>query len=378
MSMDIGPIQTGLRSIGPIQLTTVTSTPATSVARYLLDEGTGTLLNDSTGNGNDLTLNLNGNGSWLTGTGRGGVSSTLPVGTGDASFSMSANLLDISTNGNLGSTFKESTGMSVVMVVDLPTFGTSNGENLFRLGPNGFPYGDVEIVHAEGVQLNWGRSGDSGGGAVLFQDYDLLSGAESSPFVITMVIDTTQALLADRAKVWYNQTPIPLALTQVSPLGQGTTLGSIDNTNRNLCWFNSNNVDNTSFPKNVEGSLYYGEIFSGQLTEAQVLSYASNLLANANIDGSIAAVTGGARFTGTLAAWDTELPYASGAGMQMFASTEFGSAAVNSSAHIFTTDASGVYDTVVPECTPGVLYWVQKISSDESISSLNLQLAQEV
>ena len=345
---------------------------ANSIARYTFTEGTGTVVNDSVGS-NHLSLNFNGAGSWLTTAGRKGISSTFPMATGTTTTAMTANLVDISTNGNIGSSLKDATGMSVVMMIDPAALtATPYGSYLFRLGPDSHVYGDIEITHGDGIALNWGRAGD-GGAEVEFQNYSLV--AETNvPFVVTMVIDTTQALIADRVRVWYNQTEIPQTISQTDVI-HNVFLGSVDGTDRSLSWFNGNNLT-SNFWKNVEGDLYYGEIFTGQLTPAQVVSYATNILANADVDGGLAA--GGARFSGLLQAWDTNTAYANGANLKMFASETYGAAAVNASAHLFTTDADGAYSTVITECTPGALYWIQKESDDGTIASLQLQLAKPV
>ena len=86
----------------------------------------------------------------------------------------------------------------------------------------------------------------------------------------------------------------------------------------------------------------------------------------------------GGRFKGKMKAWDTDAPYANGVNVKMFASDTYGAAAVNSTAHLLSTDADGVYNEVITDCNPGNLYWVQKESSDGSIASLQLQLATSV
>lgn len=260
---------------------------ANPVAEYLLTEGAGLVINDSVGN-NNLALILRGDDSWLAGAGRGGISSTEIGGAGGAVTALSASIRDIATNGSIGSSFANATQMSIVLVIEPLALASSKGENLFRLGVDGPAWGDVEIVHGSGITLQWGRAGDTGGGSIAFQNYSLLDGAQNSPFVVILTIDTSQELLENRARAWYNTTEIPQAVSQSAPvLEQGTTLGAVNNTDRNMYFLGAGNTTNAAWYKNVNANLFYAKVFTGVLTPAQAVTYATNLLINADVDGSV-------------------------------------------------------------------------------------------
>ncbi len=246
------------------------------IATWLFNEGAGTVVSDSEGNGNGIVVNFNGNGAWDD-NGQGfGVSSTRTPGTGGAT---TAQLLNISANGNIGSSLAGATGATIYLVADV-TAGSGDNPNLFRIGPsNGFSDISVVLSAQRAVTVRWGRDSDSGG-ELVFPNLSVLgSPAQNEAVAIMVKVDTTQASVNARARVWYNGTEQNVVFNGV-PIPQNTALNSINSADRGVYFLNDGENDT----KNLRGIIRYGQIFDELVSDAQIASDSAALLLNNDAD----------------------------------------------------------------------------------------------
>ena len=225
---------------------------ANSIARWLLDEassGTGpTECADSAGD-NTLTIDYSsGDAAWTSVSGGNGLDFTAAAASANSAI---AELADIATNGDIGSSFDAATSLSCLIVTTIDN-GHAFGARLLHIGTNS-GNGDFGVLaEVSNLIVRWDQEG--GGQEV---DYTLPSGLTT----IGITIDTTESTGADRCKVYYDgslQTSIGGVLT----INQA--LDDINATNRSICIGNR-----PSQNRNIDGKVYYAELFTGQLTATE-------------------------------------------------------------------------------------------------------------
>ena len=255
---------------------------AATIARWLMNEASSgtspTTVSDDV-DGNTLAIDYSsGDAEWTSiGAGRG-IDFTAAPCTSDTAI---ASLTNIVANGNLGTNLDSVSEASFILVVDIDA-GAANGSRLFHIGTSS-GNGDLAVIVTDTVlKVRWDREVQDGG------DGDASYSIPSGVTIIACIIDTTQTTAADRVKLYYNnslQTPI------ASTLLQNNTLAAINDTDRFVSIGNR-----PSGTRNIDGKIYYMELFTGQLTAQQVTdSYDALVLDN---DASWLAVTGASSGSG--------------------------------------------------------------------------------
>jgi hypothetical protein len=254
------------------------------IARWLLDEASSgttptTIADDESTN--DLTISYDGSNSNWTSVAAGNgweVTSTTAAAI--------AELSDIATNGNIGSSLASVTEASVIMAVRIDG-GTTNWPRMFAIQTDSGD-GDLSIVHdnlddSESFKVRWNDDNASGGLAT-FPSIQGSGGAKGF-VVVVVVVDTTQATAADRVKVWYDGVSQTQGTITIS---QNSNLQSVNSTNRNMSLMNRG-----SLTRSTDGVMYYAEIGNGQLTTGQISTIQTALESDndANWNGAAPATT---------------------------------------------------------------------------------------
>ena len=245
---------------------------ATTIARYLFNEAstgtTPTTVADSSGNGNNLSITYNGSASWTSvGAGNGLDFTAAPITTNSAK----AEISNISANGSIGSSLDGATQCSFILVVDVDA-GSASGSRIFQLGTD---TGNGELALVEGEFDLFVRI--DGNTAATFPQ---LSGLGLQ--VVTCVIDTTEAVQADRVKVWYNN------VEQTAIVADTALNATIDANNSSFDFVLGNRP---SANRNFDGKMYYFELFSDKLTAQEISDSATALAADNDSAGVVADVT---------------------------------------------------------------------------------------
>ena len=247
------------------------------IARWSIDNAStglmsGTLVDD-TGNANTLTVdNTNSDGNWTSvGAGNGFTANVAAQTSG----SMICELVDISTNGNIGSLLANATQATMRMVVDLDA-SASNSDSLFHIGTYSGNGDFTLLVNTSYVEVRWDRENTGG-----WVRYPIPA---TGVVVIDIVVDTSQATAADRVKLFYSD------VQQTNTAGtfptQNMALTSVNNTNRYMALFNRPTQN-----RNASGSMYYAELHDVALTPTQITDGVTALLANNDADWSIPTLT---------------------------------------------------------------------------------------
>ena len=231
---------------------------AVSIARWLLDEassGTGpTTVADDQGP-NDLTIDYSsGDAEWTSIAAGNGMDFTALPATSNTAV---VELEDIATNGDIGSSLDGVSELSLILVGDIVA-GSGLGSRFFAIGSNSGNTDFSLVVETARVVVRWDEeSGGSGGGV----DYVFPSGVTT----IGVTVDTSEAASADRVKLYYDG--VLQSLVSESPaLTLNSTLDSVNSTNRSATIGNR-----PSHNRNVQGRVYYCELFNGILTATQHL-----------------------------------------------------------------------------------------------------------
>lgn len=252
------------------------------IATWLFNEGAGTVVSDSEGNGNGIVVNFNGQGAWVNNGEGAGISSTKAPSTGGAT---TAQLSDIASNGTIGSSLNGATQLTLYVVANIINGNTVQSPNLFRIGPsNGFS--DFSVVFTgngaggnRALTVRWGRISD-GGGEMTFPNLSAIgSPAQNEAIAFAFKINTEEPAANDRVKVWYNGLPQSVSFSGV-PIAINTALNSVNNTDRGVYFLNDGENDT----KNLESELYYGQIFDTLVDDAQIISDSAALLLNNDVD----------------------------------------------------------------------------------------------
>lgn len=238
---------------------------AISIARYRFSEaqaGTGpTQVGDDTNNGNALTIDYSSGDAVWGGSASGNfLDYTAAVTTANTA---KAELFDIQNNGNIGSSLDGVTECSFFIVLDVDS-GSALGARNFHIGSNA---GNGELALVADAFSNIVRIG--GNSVAEFPD---LAGAGVS--VVACVIDTTQANVDDRVRIWYDDVEQTVS-NATCPLNE--TIDA-NNATYSLCVGNRPSSD-----RNVDGRIHYFELFSDQLTSQEITDGTTNLLSNNDV-----------------------------------------------------------------------------------------------
>ncbi|MBL4940926.1 MAG: hypothetical protein JKY81_04610 [Colwellia sp.] len=289
---------------------------ATSIARYLLDEASSgtspTECADDQGS-NTLTIDYSsGDANWVNITPGNGLDFTAASTTANSAI---AELADISTNGDIGSSLDGVSGASCLFVIDLDN-GNNNGARAFHIGTN-TGNGDFGVTFdgTERLFVRWDYEDTSNN----FHVYPApsLTGA----VVIAIVVDTTQAAEADRTKVYYDNVLKTRATGDT--IAQNSTLDNVNSTNRSMCLGNR-----PSQNRNVDGALYYFELFTGQLTATEVEDAYDALILDNDADwaaggaSTLTADSGSYVYTGTAAELQRGLIMSADSGTYVYSGTD--------------------------------------------------------
>jgi len=235
-----------------------------AIARWLIDNASSGVMSgvivDDTGNGNNLTIdNANSDGSWTSVAAGNGLTANA---AGKTSGSMIAELADIVANGNIGSALNNATQASIILVADLDNTAP-NEDHVFHLGTYS-GNGDLNVQMAAKFQVRWNN--EAGGGYVRANNYP------SGLSVIHIIIDTAQAVAADRIKIYYNNA---LQGQSVNTITQNDSLTAVNDTGRYVSLFNRPTQN-----RNARGSLYFAELHDAALTAQEISDSYTALIAN--------------------------------------------------------------------------------------------------
>lgn len=241
---------------------------ATSIARWLLDDASSgtadTSTADDTGNSNTLTIDFaTADGNWTSVAAGNGLDFTTAPATAST---MIAELADISANGNIGSSFSGATSLSAILRGTIDA-GHAFGSRVLHIGTS-TGNGDFGIIaEASKLVIRWDLESGGDGGEIQF-------GLPSGITTIGVSIDTTAATDALRVLVYYDG--VLQTLTSVPDgIAASSALGSINSSNRSVCLGNRPSQD-----RNVDGKIYYAELFTGVLTPTEHLDAHTALAAN--------------------------------------------------------------------------------------------------
>lgn len=237
-----------------------------SVARWLLDEassGTGPATVGDDQGSNDLTIDYSsGDAAWTSIGAGNGLDFTAAPGTANTAI---AELDDIAGNGNIGSSLDGATTVSLLLVVDIDA-GDSTGSRLFAIGTD-TGNGDFAVTISD-TQMGIRWDVESGGaGSTVF--YNIPSGVT----VIAVIVDTTEAVNTDRVKVYFDNS----LETKISgDISLNVAIDAVNDSTRSASIGNR-----PSLNRNVDGKVYYAELFTGALTPTEI-SDSSTALAAGN------------------------------------------------------------------------------------------------
>lgn len=232
---------------------------AVSIARHLLSEassGTAPTVAADDANSNDLAIDYGGGDAvWTSIPSGNGLDYTAPVLTANTAI---MTLSDIANNGNIGSSFPDGTKeLSYIICCDID-IGNNSGPRLIQIGTNN---GDGDFAIATRVS-NWlfRWSKQSGGSDIV---YPVPSGGYGTGAVtVHVVINSAKANAADRIKVYYDKV-LQTAISGTIALNESIDL---DNSSYNFSLGNRETLD-----RNINGKIYYSELFTGVLTDQQVI-----------------------------------------------------------------------------------------------------------
>jgi hypothetical protein len=231
---------------------------AVSIARHLMDEASsGTTPTECADDANSNTLTIDyssGDAAWTSIGAGNGLDYTATVLTANTA---TAELSDISTNGNIGSSFSSGTQqLSYIIVCDIDV-GNNSGPRLVQIGSDS---GDGDFAIATRVSdwlFRWSK--ESGGSDVT---YPIPSGSYGTGVVVVaVVIDSTEGTAANRIKVYYDNV-LQTATSGTIALNESIDL---DNTSYNFSLGNRGSLN-----RNINGKIYYSELFTGALTATEV------------------------------------------------------------------------------------------------------------
>lgn len=228
-----------------------------AVGTWLLDHAPGSTPSttpDDTGP-NTADVDLSSGDAEFVAIGAGnGLSYTATVATAATAI---IGIEDISTNGNIGSSFPDGTKqLSFIIVCDIDV-GDNSGPRLVQMGDDG---GDGEFAigtRPSDWLFRWSKN--VGGSDVT---YPVPSGSYGTGVVVVAVsIDSTETTPADRIKVYYNK------VLQTATSGTITLDESIDFDRTN---FNFSLGNRYTLNRNIDGKIYAAQLRTSTLTVDQV------------------------------------------------------------------------------------------------------------
>lgn len=252
---------------------------ATSIGRWLFSEaasGTGpTTVADDTGNGNTLQIDYStGDAAWTSIAAGNGLDFTAASPSATSAVCYIAN---ITSTGNIGSSLNNATECSFTVVSDFTTPSSASAFFL-RIGStsaNG-GYCSLTVNSSRRVFVQFGDEYDVYNGA------DFLTAIGTGVRVLTVVIETSQGTAANRVKVWDNNSALTVDYTDVA-LNRAMT---------DLNTYGSNfSIGNrySAVDANIDGAIYYAELFTGVLTPTQVGDIYTALISDNDADWAAAA-----------------------------------------------------------------------------------------
>jgi len=244
-----------------------------SVARYLLDEAaSGTTPTECADDENSNTLTIDyssGDAVWVEpASNKRGLDFTRSPAQTDTAI---AELADISTNGNVGSSLDSVTQASLLMVVTVEN-GSDLGARIFHIGTSSGNGDFGVIIQADGdVGVRWDNEGGGSGIEKVFTG-PTWAGLQ----VIAVIIDTPNATAALRMRVFVDDSELTGTGADIT---QNVAIDAVNATNRSICIGNR-----PSQNRNIEGAIFYCELFTGILTATEITDSKTALLANNDAD----------------------------------------------------------------------------------------------
>lgn len=252
---------------------------ATSIGRWLFSEAasgtTPTTVADDTGNGNTLTIDYSsGDATWTSIAAGNGLDFTAASPSATSAVCYISN---ITSTGNIGSSLNNDTELSFTIVVDFTT-PSSGGPYFFRIGSTSANGGYCSL-YMDSSRHVFVQFGD---------EYGTYNGAQFNTAigtgvrVLTVVIETSQGTDTNRVKIWDNNAQLTAGYTDVALNRAMTDLNS----------YGSNfSIGNrySAVDANIDGAVYYAELFTGVLTPAQVGDIYTALISDNDADWAAAA-----------------------------------------------------------------------------------------
>lgn len=250
---------------------------AVSIARWPFSEAssgtTPTTVADDTGNGNTLTIDYSsGDATWTSNAAGNGLDYTAASPT---AASAACYISDIGTTGNISTSLNGATEMSFIIQGDWATPSTGNTACLAVISIDENTLGSWHIVmdDARRPTVRWGDQT----GTYRATIFSTAIGAGVRTLVCR--IDTSQGTDTNRIKLSDNDSALTVDYTDVSlnlALGlSGYTYG---------IWIGNR----ASKDMNVDGPIYYAELFTGYLTDGQVTSATTALASDNDADWAAA------------------------------------------------------------------------------------------
>lgn len=247
-----------------------------AVARYKFDgadSGTAvTTVPDDTGNLNPLTIAFNAMGSWgSTAAGRGVIQTQTQGGAGGTLMRVQA------TAGNIAAQFSGKREASARIVFSYDGPGSGDG-NLIVLGHTAGGDGVIRVTTNGYDVIGVAFASEDADGATQYYRQEFYTGVYGAGIqVLDVVFDSTQAVQADRAKLWRNGTQVTTINSALIPLNaEIPTLGASHYLAIGNRVTGANQV--------LQGKIWYAEIGTGQLTTQQITDGATALAADNDAD----------------------------------------------------------------------------------------------
>lgn len=225
---------------------------------------------DDTGNGNTLTIDYStGDAAWTSIAAGNGLDFTAASPSAASAVCYIAN---ITSTGNIGSSLNNATEMSFNIVADFTT-PSSGGGFFFRIGSTSANGGYVSL-YVNSSRLVFVQFGD---------EYGTYNGAEFNTAigtgvrVLTVVIETSQGTDTNRVKVWDNNTQLTAGYTD---MGLNRAMVDLNSYGSNFSIGNRY----SAVDANIDGAIYYAELFTGVLTPTQVGDIYTALISDNDAD----------------------------------------------------------------------------------------------
>jgi hypothetical protein len=248
---------------------------AISIARWLFNEASSgqipTTVADDTGNGNNLTINYNtADANWTSNAAGNGLDFVAVPSTAQTA---RIELSDIDVNGTIYSSLNNATTFSIFINVE-NLVGNAVQGHLMSFGRGVDSWESTFLLNAIGTTaLKVEFSEDVDG--LSFVEYNSLTLATIN--TIRFDIDTTQAAEDDRCKLYVDNVLIPPSGAARLPLNAALYF--------NPALSHDFNIGNTSDrTRNIQGQIYYAELFTGTSTTQERLDSHTNVLANNDVN----------------------------------------------------------------------------------------------